>query len=357
MPMPTSTPLSHCPACKAKLQRGLEACPSCQMSVSKMQDYLVAMQRAKAVGMEPVRTSRLPQINIEWTPPVKIAAWGLGILVVGIVLYLSVGFLWQRAAPSILHYPTDPQELITQYFRLIEQDKEEPHHQAFTLQSLTVLHPDKSDERGQYLQLYHVLNKYLTGEIGVGWSAAGIMVVTPVDPTADPSKGKTAYLVKIGLETLHVEIIPQGWDPTKPDNPPPTPTRYGIVNIEEFPISQAAQFIKLAAITGVFRGVGGQGAGENLQTVLSLGGTGGGRETPMQTKYRVLPMVRDPESANIRRGLLHLWPVRRDLVVKARLLSIMEDARYTLEDQRLAKEVLEERVAPEDLMAVGVDIN
>ena len=203
---------------------------------------------------------------------------------------------------------------------------------------------------GHYRQLYHVMQKYLTEEIGSGWTSS--LTILPAEPTADPTQGPTVYIVKVGLETLHVQIAPQG----------PAGTgggaggrHYGVVEVQEFPMSSAAYFQKMAAIGGVVRGIGGDQAASNLQQVLGVAGNSG-RETPMQTKYRVLPLIRDPSAGTLKRALLNLWPVRNDPVVRYRLMGIVADQRYAPDMQRVAKEILEGTTDPVDLMAIGVDI-
>jgi hypothetical protein len=217
----------------------------------------------------------------------------------------------------------------------------------------TVRQENDTQEAGNYLQLYHEIEKYLAGEIGAGWS--GQMTIAPADAKADPLREPVVYVVKVGLETLHVEVCPQG--PDKPGGALPTPPRYGVVEIKEFPISQAGKFQQMEGITGVVRTIGGNQAASNLQQVIGVGGAMNGRQTPMQIKCQVLPLVRDPDAPTLGRGLLHLWPVRNDPVVQARLESIAKDARYAPEMQRRAQDVLESRVPPEDLIAAGVNID
>lgn len=358
--MAAAAELHHCPACNARLRAGMANCPSCSMAVAKMNDYIVAMLRARAAGMVPARLERpsgWPKLDVTLSPPVK---WALGILAGGVgilLLYMLVVGSIGPGEPAWKKYPTDPQDLLHRYFVLIEKDEDAAHDLAYGLVALPEKHPEDSDEVGRYRQLFHVIHKYLSDEISPGWTKG--LSILPAEPAADPAKEPTTYIVKVGLETLHVQIAPQG--PEKGGagggggGVVGGPAHYGVVEVQEFPIGQAANFQKLAGITGVVRGIGGNQAASNLQQVLGAGGSPG-RETPMQTKLRVLPLIRDLSNVTLKRALLHLWPVRNDPLVRARLTALVADQRYAPEMQRVAQEILEERVDPVELMAIGVDI-
>jgi hypothetical protein len=168
-----------------------------------------------------------------------------------------------------------------------------------------------------------------------------------VELTQDP-QNPDRFAAKLGLETLHIDVHQE----TPPDKMAKAGEHYGITRIEEFPISEARKFLQMEAVTGILGGVAGQGATNNLQTVI--GGMGEHqRMTPMQRKVQLLPIARNPHQVS-RQSIIRLWPVRQDPVVRARLELIAQDGRYDIQIQRTAKDVLTEKVDETELIAVGV---
>jgi len=259
-----------------------------------------------------------------------VVALGVAVVLLGtaVVYYIT------RPKPTPwLEYPADPQALVTQFMKLIQEDTVAAHNKAYALVNL----PDRQKDDEAHLQEYHEVHRYLSPLFGSDWAAR--MTVVPVEP------GKT-YEVRIGTERLHVDVIKQG-----PPEGPPT-EHYGIVAIREFPLDEGPAAAQMAAITSILGGVAGKGATDNLNVIVAGGGNYA-RLSKMQMKRVALPVAMDPNTS-VRQVILHLYPVRDDPTVKACLQTLIDDQRFTMESRNTAKEVLEGTVPLEDLIAAGV---
>lgn len=332
----TDIHIKTCPACDARLTPGLTICAKCRMPVAKMADLWAARRKAESLGRGKVKVSEAREID--WRSLAKAGGIAAGVLVVMLGMYFGVKYMGGAYDKPWLRYPTDPEQLVKEFMGYIETDKDKSFDKAYGLMSMSVRHDQESGERGRYRQLYHEVYKYLTEEFGPGWGATMSLVAEP-----GGGGGTLFYRVEVGAETLHVAVEPQG--PEK--GPAPSPARYGVMQIAEFPIEEAAEAQQMAGIGGVVGGIAGQAAKDNLQNVI--GGLSSRRLTPMQTKRQYLPLVR---KANVpRMVVLHLWPVRNDPVVRARLESMVKDQRYAPDVQKTAQEILNGTVPLEDLIA------
>ena len=70
----------------------------------------------------------------------------------------------------------------------------------------------------------------------------------------------------------------------------------------------------------------GQAAIDNLQTMIGAAG-GSRRENPMQKKYRLLPILRNPREVSWQ-AVVQAWPIRKDPVIRNRMNQIISDDRY-----------------------------
>jgi hypothetical protein len=116
-------------------------------------------------------------------------------------------------------------------------------------------------------------------------------------------------------------------------------------------MQDAASMQQAEAITGYLKLYGAQGSINQLQSIA--GASESRRMTAWQRKVSILPIVRNPRTVT-RQAIIRLWPIRKDPVVKARLESIAEDGRYDNLIQQTAREVVNEKVSEEELIAVGV---
>jgi hypothetical protein len=103
---------------------------------------------------------------------------------------------------------------------------------------------------------------------------------------------------------------------------------------------------------GVIRGVAGEGAVRNLETIIGASAKNI-HETPMQKKVRMLPILRDPRET-VGRTILQIYPIRDDPVVHARLEEIKDDTRYDLPTRDLVARTLKNDISEEELVGAGV---
>ena len=156
-------------------------------------------------------------------------------------------------------------------------------------------------------------------------------------------------IAKVGLETLHIRVQQE----TPADKLALQGKHFGVLGVDEFNRNDAEGFQQMEGIMGVVGGVAGEGAVDNLKTIISVGGRRP-RETMMQTKVRMLPIIGNPREVS-RRAIVMTWPVREDPVVRNRLAAIMEDGRFDKEVRDTAKRVLEGTIDETERAAVGVD--
>jgi hypothetical protein len=199
--------------------------------------------------------------------------------------------------------------------------------------------PKANDEKGQYRQIFHIMNLYLSGEFGSNWIAQTQFAPDPANPNV--------IVAHVALETLHIQLADQTPAGKKESGP-----HFGVLGVDEFNVDDAGKFQQLKAIEGVVGGMAGQGAVANLE--LIRGASGSPRnETPMQKKVRLMPIVGNPHEATWK-AVVNLWPIRTDPVVRNRLQLIVADGRYDVGVQEKANGVLKEKLNEEDFVAAGV---
>jgi len=307
----------------------------CKLEVAQMGAFARAKlaARQKGLGTTKIESDRVPYWKMVLRPIVIVPA----IIVCGLVLY----FTRPTPPPAWESLPPTQMEAARQVLADISTGKDEGYDKAYALIAPSAKDSKDSDDIGKYRQLFHVMNNYLSSEFGSDW-----MTIT----TLEAEKGDADLIAAhIGPETLHLRAQQQ----TPAEKLKERGSHYAIEGVDEFNIADAADLQKMAGITGVLRGEAGQGAVNNLQTILSAGG-GNRHESPMHRKLRILPNLRNPRSV-VRRTVLQAWPLRKDPVIRARLEQIATDGRYPVDVKDTAEQVLKNNVPDEDLIAAGVE--
>lgn len=339
--MASSSGLRTCPNCNAALVPGRAQCISCGLAADKMEALAAAKAHAARRGIRRTATETATDAP-EGLTIRKLATRAA----IAVVLLVAVVVGWTLIAGEDprpwLAYPTDGEQLVSTFMAHVAAGDKD---QAYTLVSTPRKNPDDREDADRWGFLFQDINEYLAGEFGSGWNTK--MSVRPSDPAAGGAD--TLYVVTVGTETLHVEVEPQ----LPPSGKGPTPAHQGVVAIREFPMEDSGVNVTRGA-QSILRNV--YGADGSAEQVGALGGIFSGRanESAMQTKRRVLPLVRNPRSTGLKHAMLHLWPVRQDPTVRARLTSITTDARYAPELQKLAQDIMDSNVPEEELIAARV---
>jgi len=291
-----------------------------------MAGYAAAMRAAQQRGIN------APTVELRKPFPWHIVSRVVVILVI-VSLVGGVGYLgWKWFGPKPPRYEKFPPtaEASAKEFLTHISEGDAGYDKAYFLIADSARSPKADvDDRGEYVQIFHNLNEYLTEELGPDWISRTQFAADPQDPNA--------VIATVDLETLHINTAQQSKDPQKP--------HFGILGIADIPVDYARAFGQTSAVNDIIRSVGGSAAEHNLQAIESA--TGGPvelRHAPVLVKkIMVLKGLRDPHSANgysvaatdnfRTNGTL-------DPVVKARLEKIVNDGRYDGNVQDWAKKVL-----------------
>jgi hypothetical protein len=255
------------------------------------------------------------------------------LILAAILFYMSL----PAKPPAWTRLPATPSDSATQFLKDISTGQDAGYDAAYAMISKSVHDPDLDDEIGHYRQVFHVMYLYLSGEFGNNWGSTISVEPDKVDPDR--------IIAHCGLETLHLQLVEE----TPPDKLNDSNHHFAIKYIEEFDVHDSDKYLQMAGIKGVLRGEAGQGAVNNLDSVLGAMG-GSGHETKMQTKIRLLPKMHNPHSIN-KFEVFQTWPVRKDPVVINRLQAIVNDGRFDQDIQDAAKRVLDGTVTEEELIA------
>jgi hypothetical protein len=259
------------------------------------------------------------------------------------LLLLGGGATWLfwPKPPRYLQFPATAEEAAKTLLTHISAGTDPEYLKAYALIADSARNPKSNDEQGDYTQVFHAMNLYLSGEFGSDWPAQTKLAADPADTTV--------IVAKVSLETLRIHVQQQ----TPADKMSQYGPHFGITGVDDFPPQDAADMRQMAGIEGILRGVAGEGAVRNLQTILGAGA--GNRHQPrMVKKMGLLAVNRDPRKATSR-SVLQMYPLREDPVVRARLLSISQDDRYDPDVRERAKLIVDNRVPEEDLIAAGVE--
>lgn len=267
------------------------------------------------------------------------------IALVVLLLLIGAGVYWYvtRPAPppAWKKYATTKEEAVKQHLEWISTGQDDDYLKAYAMLDPAVYDKSSDDEKGEYRQLYHTIYKYLTGEFGDHW-------VQNIKLTPDPQQPDRVE-AKVDLETLHFRVAQMT---PKQELDKGEQEHWAVDGIEEFSIAEAKGFQSTAAQMGVIRGVAGEGAVRNLETIIGASAKNN-HETAMQKKVRMLPILRDPRET-VGRTILQIYPLRDDPVVHARLEEIKDDTRYDLPTRDLVARTLKNDISEEELVGAGV---
>jgi len=292
-----------------------------------------AQQRGLRAAEAPVDRGPSP-LAILWQPKlflliivVALAGWGIYTVT-------------RPKPPRWATFPTTGIDSAKLFLTRISAGDDDSYNQAYALIADSVRDPKDSEERGNYRQIFHNMNLYLSGEFDPGWIAKTQFEADPADPNL--------IIAHVDKETLHIRTAAQS-DPKWPE----LGSRYEVLGISEFDVRDAAAFRQMAGIEAIIRSSAGQGAVDNIDMIRGTGGAPR-HETPMQKKVRLLPIVRNPHSVSWK-AVVGLWPVRQDPVVRNRLEQIAGDDRYDNESRARAGDLLKGKIEEEYLVAAGVE--
>ncbi len=357
---------AHCPACHAVLTRGMRECPQCKMEVARMKDYVMAMRHAQKKAAEQkssgasapigkartiVPASQLEQndneqrarssMNHEMMRAAKYLIALIVVIVAGIWVYQT----FFKTVDPWLNYPTDQRALLTKFFQIVHTDNRKEHEKAYALISLYRRDAKDDTQHGQYLQLFHDVDRYFITLFGPNY-----INEIRFEPEGNVPDAAT-WIAAVRTEKMTIDLEPQ----TPPDKQKPgEPKRWGIVAIREFPLGNSSRSQQMGAIGGVLRGLGAGGSAEQIQGIAAVT-TDFSRMSPAEIKQTLMPIITNPRATGLIRGIYQTWYVRKDPTIRATLESILTDARYPDEVKRVAKQVLDERVPEEELIGMGVN--
>lgn len=329
------TKVRRCPNCQAVVPQNAKRCVSCKMDVAQMETFAKARGQARKKGVQSTEVQLA-------APPWWRSAGGIATLAV--ILFVGAFVAWRFMRPTPpppwTRFPNSPDTLVDQFFHNIAVGDDPGYDKAYALIATPARNPNDSDELGHYRQLYHEVFKYLN-IFDSTWVQDMKIEHDPASPDS--------MLVHVGPETLHVGIHIE----TPADIVNDSNKHYSVGGISEFDINDAANMSSTEAQKALIGSVAGQGALNNINTILGASG-GHARETPMQTKMRLVPLLLDPRHIN-RQEVIRTWHLRKDPAMRWALERITQDGRYANDIQQSAQEVLDEKVSEEERIAVGVE--
>jgi len=320
-----------CPSCSAFVPAGRITCMSCHLAVSKMDGFLAAKTAAQNRGFSGnVDTGERP-FFLKTAFFVQVA---LLLIVAGAIYY----FFFIPKPPRYLTFPATPEAAVQTYFQHISGGQDKDFDQAYALVPDSTRNKNNSDEHGDYLQIFDVMNNYFTGEFGDDWFSKTKFTADPNDPNT--------IIAQVALQTVHVHTANQSKNATG------EAPHYGITGMDEFDIAWAQDFRKMEGIYGVVRtAAGGQEGGVDLlKKVIGSGNVNG---PPMVKKINLLATVRNPREVSSQ-AILRLYPFRDDPVVRNRLQMIAGDERYGPAERERAQAVIDDKVPEEEKVYLGL---
>jgi hypothetical protein len=334
--MPPTASTATCPNCNTVLTPGSRQCRVCKLEVSKMAAFAAAKQAAQKRGIKTtaVETGQVPA----WRSPANMIKVVCLLAFLGGLGWLGYHFFGPKP-PRYLQFPATAQEA-AQLFLTRVNGGDATYDSAYVLIADSVRSKKASDDRGDYVQIFHIVNEYLTAEFGQDWITQTKFAPDP----ADPNK----IIAKVALETLHIRTAQQ----TPPDKMQQDGPHFGILGIEEVDVSYVGDLQQMAVIRDLIRAGAGQGALSNLDSII--GSNEANRHQPkFIKKMELLQVLRNPRATNWR-VVLQSYPLRDDPVIKARLTAIVGDDRYDQTPRDKAKEVLADKVDESEMTGIGL---
>jgi hypothetical protein len=336
--MPTTAPQAkRCPNCDANLPINGRRCTVCKLEFSQMPAFAAAKRAAQQKGLN---STQIISPSAPWWRTVLRP----NVLIPAILLILALYYFTRPAPPPPwAAFPPTRLDAAQKFLADIASGQDAGFDRAYALISPSVHDPQLDDEIGHYRQLFYVMYSYLSGEFGDDWGKNATLELDPKDPNV--------IIAHVDVETLHLRMVEQ----TPPAKLTPTNHHWALAGVDEFDVHDSGKYLKMAGIKGVLRGEAGQGAVNNLESIIGAMG-GGLHETHMQTKIRLLPLLHNPRTVN-KYEVFQTWPVRKDPVIRRRLQAIVDDGRYNSEIQDIAKRVLNDSITDEELIAAHVNDN
>lgn len=333
--MPPTASAATCPNCNLPVRPGSDKCLKCKLEVAKFAAYSAAMQAAQKRGIKKVAVETGPRTP--WINPVAAVKWGMLLLFVGVVVFL--GYHWfGPKPPRYLKFPDTAEKAATQLMKNINGD-ESAFDQAYFLVADSARSAQVDDDRGDYMQMFHILNAYLSSEFGSDWFTQTTFAPDPADPNL--------IIAKVSAETIHIHTAQQ----TPPDQLQKQGSHFAITAIDELDLTYAPDLRRDAFVHDAFN-FAGKAATSDWEAII--GATASNRHyPPFIKKMLILQALRNPRSANWK-AVVQADPFRTDPVIQARLQSICTDERYDVAVRNTAKEVIDDKVTEEEKAAVGL---
>ena len=333
--MPPAASTATCPNCHAAISPGNRQCQVCKLEVSKMAAYAAAKKAAQQRGIKGTAVERreIPA----WRSPGNIVKMVCLLAFLGGIGWLGYHFFGPKP-PRYLKFPGTAQEAATQFLTNISGG-DATYDQAYFLVADAARSTKADDDRGDYVQMFHILNTYLSAEFGPDWMTQTVVAPDPADPNL--------LIAKVSAETLHVHTAQQ----TPPDQMQKQGSHFGILRVDELDLDYVADLRRDAFVHDALN-FAGKGAASDWDSIL--GATAANRRLPpFIKKIIILQSLRNPRSANWK-SVVQANPYRTDPVFQARMRAIVADERYDVSVRNTAKEVLDDRVTEEEKDAVGV---
>jgi hypothetical protein len=348
--MPPSSLTSTCPNCGTSFARGTPQCPSCKLDVAKMSAFAAAKKAAQARGIKgtSVQTANRPDIRglagesnatPSRFPPATILKTLLLLAFLAGIGYLGYHFFGPKP-PRYLPFPATAQDAAKEFLTRIAGG-DTAHDSAYELIADSARKDAGDDPRGDFRQVFHAVNDYLVAELRPDWIDHTTLAPDPNEPDV--------IIARIDLETLRIRTAQQ----TAPELMKKYGPHYGVIGIVEVDVNWAAGLRQMGAITGIVRGVAGESAITNLQTIIGAS-EANRRMPPFLKKMELLQVLRNHWAATWK-SVVQTYPFRNDPVIRARLTDIKGNDQYDPGVREYAQKVLDNRVTEEDLAAVGIE--
>jgi len=193
--MPPAVPSARvCPNCRNAVPPGSRQCPACKLEVAKMAAFAAAKRAAQQRGIKEVEVEK-PRFRINVSPGVVSLGVFLAILVVGGV------YLFRPKPPRYLAFPGTANDAAQALLTHINGGTDPEYLKAYDLIADSARDPKASDEKGDYTQVFHVMNKYLSAEFGNDWITQTKFAADPADPNV--------VVAKVAMETLRIHVQQQ----------------------------------------------------------------------------------------------------------------------------------------------------
>jgi hypothetical protein len=301
-----------------------------------MAGYAAAKKAAQQRG---IKTTSVEERRAPLVSAGTIVKAVLLVALLGGIAWLGLHFFGPKP-PRYVKFPKTAEASVQEFLTHISKGEDKDYDQAYGLVADSARNPNANDDIGDYRQIFHIMNLYLTHEFGKDWITKTQLAADPADPST--------IVAHVDLETLHVRTA----DQTPPAQVAKLGSHFGILGIDEFNVADAAGFKQTKGIEGILRMYGAEGSIRDLEVIRGASGEPN-NETPMQKKLRLLPIVEDPRTVTWKSVVL-FWRIRTDPVVRARMTQILNDGRYDPEIQRKADDLLKDKTSEEERVAAGV---